>query len=131
VFIPKNLQNQIVMVKKMTNSACFLAGDLTHLRELLHPANDNVKTLFSLAHAYLEIGEKSLPHRLTKSSETYFILEGQGEISIDGQINKFGKNDTAFVPSNALQWVRNTGDGQLVFLCIVSPPWSPDEEEVL
>jgi mannose-6-phosphate isomerase-like protein (cupin superfamily) len=119
------------MVKKMANSARFLAGDLTHLRELLHPSNDNVNTLFSLAHAYLEMGEKSLPHRLTKSSETYFILEGQGEISIDGSIYKLEKNDTVFVPPNALQWVRNTGEGQLVFLCIVSPPWSPDAEEVV
>ncbi len=119
------------MVKKVTDISCFLAGDLTHLREILHPANDNVNTLFSLAHAYLEIGEKSLPHRLVKSSETYFILEGQGEISMDGQVYKFEKNDIAFVPPNAFQWVQNTGECPLVFLCIVSPPWSAEDESVL
>jgi hypothetical protein len=47
------------MLKKLTESACFDAGDLTHLRELLHPSKDGVNTMFSLAHAYLEPGGKA------------------------------------------------------------------------
>ena len=119
------------MLKKHSESPCFLAGDHTHLRELLHPANDGVHTLFSLAHATLNHGEKSLPHRLVKSSETYYILEGEGAISIDGQISSLETGDTIFVPPNARQWVQNTGLGRLAFLCIVSPPWSADDEEIL
>ncbi len=109
---------------------CFLAGDHTHLRELLHPKSCDAETLFSLAHAYLKVGEKSLSHRLKNSSETYFILEGTGEITIEGETFSISKNDTAFVPPNAYQWVRNTGNVPLSFLCIVSPPWSAENEEV-
>jgi mannose-6-phosphate isomerase-like protein (cupin superfamily) len=108
-----------------------LAGDHTHLRELRHPANDDVHTLFSLAHATLNHGEKSLPHRLVNSSETYYIIEGEGAISIDGQITSVETGDTVFVPPNALQSVRNTGPGSMAFLCIVSPPWSADDELVV
>lgn len=118
------------MLKKITDSTCFLAGDLTRLRELLHPANDVVQTSFSLAHAYLEVGENSLPHRLTTSSETYFILEGNGIISVDEKEFVLEGNDTFFVPPNALQSVKNTGETRLSFLCIVSPPWSPEDEVV-
>ncbi len=118
------------MLKKFSDSICFEAGDLTHLRELLHPANDGVQTSFSLAHAYLEAGEKSLPHRLYKSSETYFILEGNGILVMDGSEFVLEPNDTFFVPPNALQSVENTGKTRLSFVCIVSPPWTPDDEVV-
>ncbi len=119
------------MVIKLNEKDCFLAGDHTHLRELLHPANHHGGTLFSLAHAYLETGEASLPHLLRSSSETYYFLEGEGEINIDGKKFSISKGDTVFVPANAAQWVKNTGVTRLVFLCVVCPPWRADDEEVL
>ncbi len=119
------------MVIKLLEKQCFLAGDHTHLRELLHPNTNPENTLFSLAHAFLEIGERSLSHRLKNSSETYFVLDGEGEMHIEGQLFRISKNDIAFVPANATQWVKNTGRTPLVFLCIVSPPWSATDEEVL
>ena len=119
------------MVKKLTDSPCFLAGDHTMLRELLHPANDTIKTSFSLAHAYLEAGEESLPHKLLTSTETYFFLKGQGRISINNEVFHVEKNATAHVPANAIQSVKNTGTERLVFICMVSPPWSATDEEIL
>jgi len=119
------------MIKKITESECFLAGDKSFLRELLHPKNDEVMVNFSLAHAYVEVGEATLPHRLAENSETYFILEGNGEISIDGEIFLIEKYDTVFVPKDAIQFVSNLGNSKLEFLCIVSPPWSGAAEEIL
>lgn len=119
------------MVHKFTKSPCFKAGDHTWLRELLHPANDHVPLAYSLAHAFLGQGEISLPHCLTHSSETYFFLEGQGEISVDRVVFPVEKHDTVLVPAGAVQSVRNTGLGDLSFLCIVSPPWSEADEKIL
>lgn len=119
------------MVKKLANSECFRAGDSTWLREILHPANDNVEIGFSLAHAYLEAGESSLPHKLVTSSETYYFLEGSGSIVVEGQILRIGRGDTIFVPADATQSVLNTGSERLVFLCIVSPPWTSSDEEIV
>ena len=70
--------------KKLSQIPEFLAGDHTRLKEVLHPSNDQLNLGFSLAYAYLDIHEKSLPHRLAHS-ETYFFLEGKGEIIIDGK----------------------------------------------
>ncbi len=118
------------MVKKLSESACFIAGDNTWLRELFHPANDKIGTPFSLAYAYLEAGESSLLHKLKTSTETYFFLDGQGTMSIDGEIIPIEKNTTIHVPADAIQSVQNTGTDRLSFLCIVSPPWAAADEIV-
>jgi len=119
------------MVKKLTDAEGFRAGDNTWLREILHPANDPVNENYSLAHAHLEVGESSLPHKLMTSSETYFILEGNGTILIDGKLYPMEKGDIIYVHSGALQSVQNTGTVRLVFLCIVSPPWADTDEEIV
>lgn len=119
------------MFVKFSNSPCFQAGDNTMLRELLHPNNIGVGTSFSLAHAYLEPGMASLPHKLKSSSETYFFLKGNGVISIDRADYEVSENDTVFVPANTVQVVQNIGDERLEFLCVVSPPWASEDEEIL
>ena len=109
----------------------FIAGDETRLRELLHPKNDNLDLPYSLAHASIPPGTKSLPHTL-KGEEVYYILEGKGTVSIDGKVQEIKKGDTFVVPGEAEQFVENSSEtDELVFLCIVSPPWSEDTEEIL
>ena len=118
------------MLKKSKQDATeFIAGDATRLREILHPSHDPVAIGYSLAHAFLPKGAASLPHRL-EGSETYYILQGTGTIYIDGQATPLGPDDVCWVPPNALQHVENTGDSDLVFLCIVEPYWRPEEETV-
>ncbi|BDS09983.1 cupin domain-containing protein [Aureispira anguillae] len=115
--------------KKLAQAPEFVAGDHTKLRELMHPLQDHLKIGYSLAHAKVEVGKASLPHRL-KSSETYYILEGKGEMYIDDTSLEVGKDDVFLVPANASQYIKNTGDIDLVFLCIVEPYWQEDEEDI-
>jgi mannose-6-phosphate isomerase-like protein (cupin superfamily) len=118
------------MKKSTFNLPEFLAGDHTVLREVLHPKNDKIDLSYSLAYAKIEPGKKSLPHRLTKSSELYYFLEGKGKITVEGKTTKIQKSDIFLVPENAEQFVENTGEKDLEFLCIVSPPWNEAEETV-
>jgi mannose-6-phosphate isomerase-like protein (cupin superfamily) len=108
----------------------FVAGDRTVLREVLHPAKDGVRLGYSLAHAFVRPGEESLPHRLA-SSEVYCFLEGRGVMSVDGEEAEVGPGTTVYVPPGGLQHVRNTGQGDLRFLCIVDPAWKVEDEQVL
>lgn len=120
---------RLMIHKKLKDIPEFIAGDLTHLKEVLHPNNDPLQLGFSLAHAYLKSGESSLPHRLSHS-ETYYFLDGKGEIFVDNrkQIVEYG--DIVFVPAFSEQYVKNTGANKLIFLCIVSPPWTPESETI-
>ncbi len=120
-----------MLIKSITSTPSFLAGDKTIIRELLHPANDPVGNNYSLAHASLAVGEASLPHVLKKSAEVYVILQGRGEMHIDGQKRELDSGDIVHIPGGAEQHIINIGAVELQFLCIVDPPWAEADEAVL
>lgn len=104
--------------------------DGTLLCELLHPQRESLKMNFSLAHAILKPGEASLPHRLKESVEVYYILEGEGIMHIDDETKKVRMGDAIYIPAKAVQYIENIGDSILSFLCVVSPPWRREDEEL-
>ncbi len=116
--------------KSLEEENAFVAGDKTILREVLHPKNDKVAINYSMAQAIIEPNQASTPHRLT-GSETYYFLGGEGRIYIDEEHVSVKKGDVVYVPANALQYVRNIGEVDLEFLCIVEPFWTPESEVVL
>lgn len=118
------------MFKKSLEQANeFIAGDATHLREILHPKNALVEIGYSIAHAYIKPGESSLPHKLT-GSEVYHIIAGEGIIYIDQEKQVIRYGDTIYVPPKSLQFVENTGKENLTFICIVEPAWTPESETI-
>jgi mannose-6-phosphate isomerase-like protein (cupin superfamily) len=107
------------------------AADGTPIKELLSPTKDNVGTHYSLALARLPVNHKNLPHRLKTSSEVYLITGGRGIMHIDDEAAEVSAGDLVYIPPGALQWIENTGDTDLIFYCIVDPPWRPDDESVI
>ncbi len=118
-----------MLVVELEECPEFIAGDKTVLREVLHPDKMPVAVRYSLAHATVLPGERSLPHRL-RTSEVYYILEGSGRMVIDGEEREVGPGSTVYIPPGAEQHISNTGAGDLKFLCIVDPAWRAEDEEV-
>ncbi|WP_298667113.1 cupin domain-containing protein [uncultured Methanofollis sp.] len=120
-----------MLIRDVGTTPVFTAGDRTHLRELLHPKNEPACTnRCSIAHAFLRPGEASLPHRLKTSAETYYIVTGRGEMHIEGEIAGVRAGQVVFIPPGAVQWIENTGEGDLVILAVVDPAWRGEDEEV-
>ena len=119
-----------MLVRPIADLPQITAGDLTLLREVLSPASDDVELRYSMAHARLPAGASSTPHRLA-GSEVYVFLAGRGAITVDGETRRIGAGDVVYVPPRALQHVDSDGAEELVFLCIVDPPWRAEDEEVL
>jgi lipoprotein signal peptidase/mannose-6-phosphate isomerase-like protein (cupin superfamily) len=117
-------------IKDLNDCPEFIAGDNTILRELLHPDKAPLELRYSLAHAVLKPGRTSQPHRL-RTSEVYYLLSGRGDMSIAGEISPVRAGQAVYIPPHALQFIRNTGSVDLVFLCIVDPAWRIQDEEVL
>ena len=117
-------------IKDLRDCPEFVAGDGTALRELLHPDKADLDLRYSLAHAVLGPGRTSQPHRL-RTAELYYILAGSGEMHIGGETAPVGPGQAIYIPPRAVQFIRNTGAGELVFLCIVDPAWRVEDEEVL
>jgi len=114
------------------SSACPHTRVLDHslLCELLHP--DRVpgaeQLSCSVAHAIIPPGTSTLPHKLQKSTELYYILSGTGIMQINGESSPVHPGEVVLIPPGAAQNIRNNGDDNLVILCIVSPKWQAVDE---
>lgn len=119
-----------MFIKDLKKCKEIIAGDNTTLRELLNPLKEDVITRYSIAHAKIKPSGITYAHRL-KSSEVYYILEGEGEMYIDNEKEKVFAGQVIYIPPNSVQRIKNTGMNDLVFLCIVDPPWKPENEELV
>ena len=119
-----------MFVRSLDDCAEFVAGDGCLLRELLHPDKADIAIRYSLAHAKVPPGGVTDPHRLA-GSEVYYILAGQGKMSIDDESRPVGAGDAVYIPPGAVQYIENTGPIDLAFLCLVDPAWQPEDEEIL
>ena len=121
-----------MLIKRTSDCNEFTANDGCRIREVFHPANDGErlgggKLPYSLAIARLEPGRQSYDHYL-RQAEVYYILEGRGVMHVGEEAAEVGPGDAVYVPPGASQWVSNSGDGELVFAVIVSPPWSAEDD---
>ncbi len=119
-----------MLVSNLSSHPVFVAGDGTHLREILHPDQSAADIPYSIAHASVRPGEESQPHTL-RGSEVYYILSGLGIMYVNGEQAEISANTVIYVPPNATQHIQNTGTDDLVFLCIVQPAWRAEDEKIL
>lgn len=109
----------------------FIAGDDTRLRELVNPLHAaNFPARYSLAHAIVEPGKQSTPHKML-TSECYYILSGKGTMHIDKETAEVGTGDLVSIPPGATQWIKNSETDPLVFLAIVDPAWRKEDEVII
>jgi mannose-6-phosphate isomerase-like protein (cupin superfamily) len=118
-----------MFISDVRDCAEFLAGDSTHLREILHPDKAPLAIRYSLAHAVVKPGETSLRHRL-RTSEVYYILEGEGLMRIGDESRQVGPGQAVYIPPGQVQCIHNAGGSDLKFLCIVDPAWRLEDEVV-
>jgi mannose-6-phosphate isomerase-like protein (cupin superfamily) len=119
-----------MFIRNLKDCAEFIAGDNSILREILHPDKADLKLRYSLAYAIVRPGRTTKPHRL-KTSEVYYIMEGEGVVHIGGEAAAVLPGSTVYIPPKTTQFIRNSGKTDLVFLCIVDPAWRKEDEEVL
>jgi len=120
---------QYMIIKDLADCRYFRAMDNTLLCELLHPERENLDLPYSIAHAILQPGETSIPHRLKTSAEVYFILVGKGEMHINRDVSQVLAGQAVLIPPGSWQHIRNSGDIALKVLCLVSPGWRVEDEE--
>lgn len=102
----------------------------TKIRQIFHPHNTLSGIRYSISHSQVEPGKKSALHKM-KTSEVYYILEGEGVLHSDDEKFNVSKDQAIYIPPNAKQYIENSGKNELKFLCIVDPAWRKDDEEIL
>ncbi|MEO6613411.1 MAG: cupin domain-containing protein [Chitinophagaceae bacterium] len=85
----------------------------------------------SLAKARVNTGLRTELHILKDTDEMYYILSGTGEMEVGGElVGLVEPGDLVFIPRNISQRIKNTGDNDLLFLCICSPRFEPGNYQV-
>jgi mannose-6-phosphate isomerase-like protein (cupin superfamily) len=97
----------------------FTTKDGSEIREFHHTSAQ------SLAEASLAPGQSTQRHHHAASEEIYFVLEGEGELEIDGERRRVGPGDAALIPAGA--WHEIVATSPLRFLCCCAPPYSDDD----
>lgn len=122
-----------MIIKKLDDCTYFKALDETLICEFLHPEKEEeyLEMNFSIAHAILKPGKSSLPHRMKSSMEIYYILQGKGLMHIEDETKKVESNQAIYIPPNSTQWIENIDDTDLMFLCLVNPPWKDEDEDLV
>ena len=117
-------------VRKSSKIETIPGNEGTKIKQYFHPHNTLNGISYSLAQFTLEVGKKSLFHKI-KSSEIYYILEGDAVLRINKESHRLKKDDSIYVPPMSEQYIENTGLTNLRFLCIVEPAWKPEDEIIL
>ncbi|MHA1954621.1 MAG: cupin domain-containing protein [Candidatus Heimdallarchaeaceae archaeon] len=119
-----------MFIRDLSKCKKFIAGDNTILKELFNPLTDDMTLRYSLAHAVVKPGEITYNHRL-RASEVYYILQGKSIMYIDDETAEVKEGQIIYIPPNSKQRIKNIGNNDLIFLCIVDPAWKQEDEEIL
>lgn len=116
-------------ILKPAESAEYFTDERCHILELSNRPDDPA---VSIARARVEPGITTAKHRVAGTIERYVILEGSGRVSVEGLVEQaVGPGDVVVIPAGVTQSVANTGDGDLLFLCICTPRFEWDNYESL
>ena len=110
-------------------SAEYFTDEQCHILEL---SNSEADEDASVARARVESGVTTRKHRVAGTTERYVIQAGVGRVMVEGLPDSdVQPGDVVVIPPGAVQSVRNTGDDDLVFLCICTPRFKWENYESL
>lgn len=101
----------------------FYTAERCYIMELLNTADCPHS---SIARARVEPGVTTQLHRLTGVREIYVIESGEGIVEIDGKQARVAVGDRVDIPAGTPQRITNTGEGDLIFLCLCVPRFKPE-----
>ncbi|MFZ9937551.1 MAG: cupin domain-containing protein [Luteolibacter sp.] len=111
-------------IRNIRDQSPFTTKDGSTIRSILDRANAPVANQ-SLAEATLPAGAVTDRHYHKASEEFYFLLDGHGEMEIDGETRHVGPGDAILIPPGA--WHQIRAIEPLHFLCCCAPPYSHDD----
>ncbi|WP_119072456.1 cupin domain-containing protein [Aggregatilinea lenta] len=98
-------------------------GEIVH--EMLGKAGGETEA-YSLAQIVLPPGKASLKHFHPVAEESYYILSGTGQITVDGQTATLRPGDAIAILPQQVHQIFSADDENLVFLAVCVPAWEPN-----
>ena len=109
-------------VRSLAEAEPFTTKDGSSIRLLIDLTNSSAQNQ-SLAEATLPPHGETARHYHGESEELYYVLDGTGEMELDGERTRLGPGDAVLIPPRAWHRIHAIGDGALRFLCCCAPPY--------
>ena len=113
-----------MVVQNLERQSAFTTKDGSTIRSILDATNAPVQNQ-SLAEARLPAGGATQRHHHKLSEEIYFILEGAGEMEIDGESRRVVPGDGVLIPPGAWHTIR--AETAMRFLCCCAPGYAHED----
>ncbi|MDX6518325.1 MAG: hypothetical protein QOF50_1171 [Gaiellaceae bacterium] len=113
-------------VRSLADAESFVTADGSTIRELFGLPTGGVEHQ-SLAEATLAPGQVTQRHYHRVSEEIYFVLDGEGEMDVDGEKRRVSAGDAVAIPAGAWHELRAEGDRPLRILCSCAPPYRRED----
>lgn len=112
-------------VRSRDDAEAFTTADGSTIRVLLDAEVAGTRHQ-SLAEATLAQGQATQRHYHAVSEELYVVLDGSGEMELEGERRAVAPGDAILIPPGA--WHQITAGGEeLRFLCCCAPPYSHED----
>lgn len=108
----------------------YVTKDRSTIRELMCPERHGNRAQ-SLAEAIVPAGGRTLLHRHLLSEEIYFIVRGEGLMTLGDTTFAVSTGDTICIPPGTPHAIEAGARQRLRILCACSPAYSHDDTELL
>ena len=115
-----------MIVRSLEEAEPFTTADGSTIRELLGLPTAPVRNQ-SLAEATLEPGQATERHYHGETEEIYYVVEGTGEMELDGERRQVTVGDAVLIPPGAWHQIRADQAEPLRFLCCCAPPYRHED----
>jgi len=96
---------------------------------LIGESNCSVSNI-SIQYSEVDV-DKEQPLHHHAPEQCYYIIEGEGMMTVGNENCKVQKGDAIYIPANAIHGIKNTGSSLLKYLTSNSPSFGSDYENKL
>lgn len=113
-----------MIIRNLETQTPFATKDGSTIRSILDCANAPVQNQ-SLAEAQLPTGCATEPHYHKLSEEFYFILKGEGTMTVSEKTETIREGDAVLIPAG--EWHTLRANRDLRFLCCCAPAYAHED----
>lgn len=112
---------------KFSEGDSYFVDENTEITDLFEaPEEANFDSVISEVDGYHPEGDRDKKIFNERSQKAYYILGGEGEISVGDEIHEVNKGEFVFVPEKT----EHSLEGSFRALIVTSPPFDPEDEEL-
>ena len=107
----------------------FFTPERCHIIETYNSPADE---FFSVARARVQRGVTTAWHQVEGTDERYLVIQGRGRVEVgEFTAEDVGLGDVVVIPAGVRQRITNIGEDDLIFFCVCTPRFQPQNYRAL